>query len=259
MKPAEGYLYVIVCMRIYEVNGPCADTLDALCRRTGFNRRVVSDAMDLLFRSGKLVRTPAGITNPFAEDVIAIRRSIHEKRKSAGREGGLKSAEITKSFQSRRASKPQSKTQQDSTHLHLHKDSSSPSGELALANSGEKIPTAVATTPGIAHPDPEADLFRRGKEVLGKQAGGMIRNLLGRKGGNVAKARAAIEEASTKENAREYIGATIRGPKLGTNGAAAALRRRIEERTNGESDDDHDDVSTGGGGRPQLDPRGRYP
>lgn len=61
--------------------------------------------------------------------------------------------------------------------------------------------------------DPEMELFRRGREVLGKQSGGLIAQLKTAKGGNIALARAAIEQASTKSDPREYIGAVIRGPK----------------------------------------------
>jgi hypothetical protein len=57
----------------------------------------------------------------------------------------------------------------------------------------------------------EPDLFRRGKELLGQSAGGLIKNLLKAKKGNVALARSAIEVASTKQDPREYLGAIIRG------------------------------------------------
>jgi DNA-binding transcriptional ArsR family regulator len=62
-----------------------------------------------------------------------------------------------------------------------------------------------------AAPDPEVELFNRGRQVLGKQAGGMISKLLAAKQKNVALARAAIEQASTKSDPREYVGAVIRG------------------------------------------------
>lgn len=62
----------------------------------------------------------------------------------------------------------------------------------------------------IAAPDLEADLFRRGKEVLGKTAGGLIRQLVTAKDGKVNLARAAIETAAGKENPREYIGGILR-------------------------------------------------
>ncbi|WP_063685585.1 hypothetical protein [Bradyrhizobium stylosanthis] len=58
--------------------------------------------------------------------------------------------------------------------------------------------------------DPETELFRRGREVLGNSAGGVISQLLKAKG-KPELARAAVEVAATKENPREYIGAIIRG------------------------------------------------
>jgi hypothetical protein len=58
----------------------------------------------------------------------------------------------------------------------------------------------------------EADLFERGKSVLGRNAGGLIASLLKAKKGSVPMARAAIEQASTKHDPREYIGRVIRGP-----------------------------------------------
>lgn len=61
-----------------------------------------------------------------------------------------------------------------------------------------------------AAPDPEVDLFRRGKEVLGKSAGGLVKQLLTAKDGKVNQARAAIETAAGKNDPREYIGAIIR-------------------------------------------------
>lgn len=73
-----------------------------------------------------------------------------------------------------------------------------------------------------AAPTPEAQLFDRGKALLGATSGGIIKNLLKAKGGNIALARAAIEMASTKSNPREYIGAIVRGnhdPPANPNGA----------------------------------------
>jgi hypothetical protein len=55
----------------------------------------------------------------------------------------------------------------------------------------------------------EVELFRRGKEVLGTSAGGIIRKLLAAKGENIPLARAAVETAATKQNPREYVGAII--------------------------------------------------
>ena len=66
--------------------------------------------------------------------------------------------------------------------------------------------------------DAEKELFKRGKEILGANAGGLIAKLLKAKKRNVALCRAAIETASTKQNPREYVGALIAGGEPGEDG-----------------------------------------
>lgn len=67
---------------------------------------------------------------------------------------------------------------------------------------------------GKDHTTPEADLYQRGKEVLGPKSGGMVTRLVQIEG-NTALARACLERASLKGNPREYIGAIIKdaGPR----------------------------------------------
>lgn len=61
------------------------------------------------------------------------------------------------------------------------------------------------------NPNPEADYFWRIKEIVGQAHGGALaKRLLAAKGGNIALARAAAEQASTKQDPREYLGAIIR-------------------------------------------------
>jgi Helix-turn-helix domain len=63
---------------------------------------------------------------------------------------------------------------------------------------------------GAVSADPKTSLFRRAEEILGPRKGGLVARLLDAKGGEVALARAALETASTKANATEYIGAMLR-------------------------------------------------
>ena len=60
--------------------------------------------------------------------------------------------------------------------------------------------------------DAEKELFERGKEVLGKGAGGLVARLRKSKSGSIELTRAAIEQAATKQNPREYIGRILSGP-----------------------------------------------
>lgn len=235
MKPTEGYVYWIVCLRIYEVNGPCADSLDALARRTGYNRRIVSDALDRLFRAGKLLRNESGITNPFAEDVLAESTALHKERVRSGREGGLRAAEKRKKNQPKTGSQAIGKEEPARTHLqvHLQEDSRVPRGTLAEGvDLFQKLPKTLST-------DPEAEMYRRGKDVLGEKAGGLITKLYDHHNRNVALTRAAIERASQAQSPREFIGAMLRGRGAAKNGIAAAARRAVEQMR--EDDDERAD------------------
>lgn len=232
MKANEGYVYVVVLLRIYEVGGPCLDTLDALAVRTRLNRRIVSDTLDSLFRAGRLVRKDGGIHNPVAEVTLASSRALRAERQRAGSEGGKKSVQKRKENQSPEASKASDLLEQNPTPLQLQEqDSLFPSGNKRAAKPLK--PAKVLTPLEIAR----KELFDRGKEVLGEGTGGVIQNLLAAKHGNVALARAAIEQASTMDNPRQYVGAILRGGSNGktTNavggfsGLNARLRQAVAE------------------------------
>jgi uncharacterized protein YdaU (DUF1376 family) len=85
---------------------------------------------------------------------------------------------------------------------------------------------ADATKAACAAPDPSApdrDLFKRGKEVLGSEAGGLVTRLKNIRGGNVALVRADIERASQAADAREYVGGILNShgkPRKGFNNDA---------------------------------------
>lgn len=119
----------------------------------------------------------------------------YQKRAKAGAEGGK--------------AKANAKQSSSKTVAMLEPESSN-----ALATDN-RLPKKDAADAAI---DPEADLFRRGKEVLGRQAGGLIRQLLAAKDGKVNQARAAIEMAAGKQDPREYIGGIIRKPGNGQSG-----------------------------------------
>lgn len=100
----------------------------------------------------------------------------------------------------------------------------------------------------VAPPDPaipEREFFERGKQVLGKSAGGQLAKLLKAKGGNVALARAAIEAASQKQNPGEYIAACIRGSPPSAKPLSPFQQRRQETK---DILDDLDNFARGGSG-----------
>lgn len=121
------------------------------------------------------------------EEDLAAARASYEARAKAGEKGGKAKAESKQS-----SSNATARLEQPLTLDLDKKDAAIAAPELPLANE-------------------EVELFRRGKAVLGSAAGGLIKSLLKAKSGQIPLARAAIEQASTKQNPREYIGAVVRG------------------------------------------------
>jgi uncharacterized protein YdaU (DUF1376 family) len=115
------------------------------------------------------------------------------------------------------------KKTKDATHLQRTSNAHATHGQQQHAThmqgtgTGRKRKNAAGAAPAIR--SEEADLFHRGKAILGDNAGGLIKNLIKAKAGSIALARAAIETASTKQDPREYIAGCIRGSE-----AAAAQR-----------------------------------
>lgn len=90
---------------------------------------------------------------------------------------------------------------------------------------GEERKGKDSAAPAAPNPSsPEIDYFRRVKEICGAAGGGLGKKLLDAKGGSIPLARAAVEQASTKQDPREYLGAIIRG----RGGGVEDLRARGE-------------------------------
>lgn len=138
MTPDQGYLYVIICLRIYETGGPCKDAVEVLARRTRMNRRRTADALDFLFRDGKLVRQDDGIMNPFAAEIMAEAIALHERRVSAGQKSHSSPRRISERNQSRHPSPAVAGLEPGQTHLHLqlHKNLTGLEKEKPKAQSG---------------------------------------------------------------------------------------------------------------------------
>lgn len=73
----------------------------------------------------------------------------------------------------------------------------------------------VSGDAGPTQAELEKELFRRGRQVCGKQSGGLIASLLKSRQHDVSLARSVIEIAATKHDPREYVAAATRTPKNG--------------------------------------------
>lgn len=83
----QKILYVVVLLRIYEIGGPCRDPIESLAYRCKINKRRATEALDYLFRVGKLYHDGTGIMNKRAGSVLHNDATVREARRRAGAEG----------------------------------------------------------------------------------------------------------------------------------------------------------------------------
>jgi uncharacterized protein YdaU (DUF1376 family) len=126
-------------------------------------------------------------------------------------------AELTKAAElsdKRRASALQKHSKRDAIAPAIAEQLDTHAGATSQSHS---VPNGTGAT---APPDPKKELFDRGRQVLGRDSGGLISKLLKACGPeddpkSIAKARARIEDASTKANPAEWLG-RILAPRAGS-------------------------------------------
>lgn len=135
MKPDQKLVYMIVLLRIYEVRGPCPDSIDALSIRVGLNKRRITDALHALHVAGKLVAVPGGILNPFAIKIMEKGDALHQERVAAGAKGGSTAAEKRKEKQTTTGSQaiPDAKHEDIELDLEIQKESKKDKDSAAKA------------------------------------------------------------------------------------------------------------------------------
>lgn len=90
----------------------------------------------------------------------------------------------------------------------------------------------------------EREYFSRGREILGKSAGGQLAKLLKANGGNVSLSRSTLEMAATKHKPAEFFARAVtpngQGPPAGRGGFTSVLMDKHLERQNGTSDSEQE-------------------
>lgn len=165
------------------------------------------------------------------EEEIQRRSVVSEKRAAAGSNGGKRKREavevvaIATDLLKQTGSMTQSHTQKEDSEANA---------------SGAEAPLDPS--------EPERQFFARGKEILGRSAGGQLVKLKTVCGGNISLARSKIELAATKHNAAEFIAGVIRsGPQSPTAKPLTAHQR--ERQTSREILSELDQFISGSGGQ----------
>ncbi|KRQ99253.1 DUF1376 domain-containing protein [Bradyrhizobium valentinum] len=216
---AETYrTYHVICQLIYLNEGPIANNEHGIAGRCRQHIHTYRRCLRTLTDLGKLRVEDGRIANDRA---ITELQAIDDNRTRAAH-GGKKSAIVRaqkrndennslKNNDPAQAALSKHSNIRDKTRLEETREEKKDAAPNGARSISDELPLGHDDGPRSVTTDPETDLFRRGREVLGKSAGGLISQLLKAKDGKVALARAAIEQASTKERPREYVGAVIRG------------------------------------------------
>lgn len=189
LRAAEHGAYFLLCLHYWATGGLPSDDrqLASIARMTAREWAKAKPIIKPLFKSGEW-------KHKRIEEELAAAQEKYDKLSQAGRDGNAK----------RWGGVSPGDTKCDRLAI----PNAIAMGSQPITDKEKKDAAPDGAHP--VHPTDEADLFRRGKEVLGKNAGGLIASLRKSKG-SIPLARAAIEQASTKENPREYIGRVING------------------------------------------------
>jgi hypothetical protein len=125
MPAPKKLVYLIMILRIYESGGACADSIGGIATRVGFNKRIVSEALNELFNEGRLFRGEGGIRNPKADAIIEDSMALRERRQSSTSKAGLASAEKRKKKQSKSPTSRSTDVERNPTHLQLQEQQES--------------------------------------------------------------------------------------------------------------------------------------
>jgi hypothetical protein len=196
--------YHVICQLIYLNEGPIALNEHGIAGRCKQSIRTFRTSLKALLDLGKLTLSEGRLDNSRAKKEL---ENISDNRVNAGK-GGVKSGEVRKS-----RSKALENKEPEQASLQI--DGSQKRREEKTREDNK--------APAVAAPkNPEADLFRRVKEIVGPDKGGMMaKKLLASKDGNVALARAAAEQASQKQDGEEFLWAVIRNRGSPANDPAA--------------------------------------
>lgn len=199
LSAIEHGAYLLLIMHYWQTGGlPKEDQQLAriACMTSGEWRRarsVISAFFDVDWRHGR----------------IEFELTEAARIQAAARKGGEASARAKRERSANGAPTTVERPLNDRTNDH---GNDRPTNGQPLPSPSPRKEDAADAAPRLPIEDAETDYFRRGKAILGKNAGGLLVNLLKAKASKVPLARAVLEQASVKENPREYINAAIRGP-----------------------------------------------
>lgn len=204
---AAGHGAYLMLIKHYWCTGkPLADDDDELWRIACCDSK--REWLKLRPKVVRLFRTDGGVLrHKRVEEELAKAESNVNKRAEAGRKGAQSRWQTDANANGNRNGNAMA----EPPVRHRQNDGTSPSPSPVREEKSSEANASGAAAPAEVVESAEAQVFREGRRVLGKNAGGMLTNLRKSQGYDDTKALALIIEAEGKASPREWIGAVIRG------------------------------------------------
>lgn len=194
----EKGAYSIVLDLIYDRGGGIPDDARYISGVCGCSVRKWNAIRERLISAGKITISSGLICNSRAEKEIEIATKNADERAESGRKGGRKRAE--------NASVPNENNSIAQAELKHTRAFQKPEARVDIP-SGDKSPSGPVAVDGKSA---EAELFRFGKSVLGKNAGGVIVNLRKACEYDDAYALQLLQQAAEKHEPMAWVQAAIK-------------------------------------------------
>lgn len=198
LDDAEYRAYHVICQLIYLSECPISNHETGIAGRCNMHPLKFRAVLARLIDKKKIVWVGGKLSNPRAE--VEVGKIEVRRRSRRGEEevaGGSARGQPRKPLENKETPLGGDANRLDKTRLDKKEED------------GAKAPV-LPLGPVIVSEKPDARVYRRGREVLGPKAGGLIAKLIKAKGGVLGQAMAAIEHASTTSNPAEYIGGVLR-------------------------------------------------
>lgn len=176
-----------------------------------------------------------GCTREVCESTVypVIRRYFKKRRNWLYQKRLTETAEFVEEKSAKRRSAAKSRWGKEKPESKCNANAMHGESKCNATKAKTKAKKNIPPTEAAAPPNPEKDLFDRGKALLGPKSGGLITRLLRAKG-DPLKAMAVIVDAEDAQDPREYVAAAIKGTttarrKHTAGGGIPAYRDRTPE------------------------------
>lgn len=205
----EEAAYLRLCHQMYRRKGPVPNSDRMLCSLWRCHQNKARPLLQKLIAKGKIaVTADGGLTNLRVLGELEARAEVSKSRAESGRTGGTKSGHVRRTQGTRAPHTRETLEDAQSNLLKINNTNEAKRSREEKIRKEEKedaAPSAASTRAEL-----EREFFRKGKQLCGKNAGGLLATLLKSRQQDIGLAMAVLDAAAMKQDPREYVAASCK-------------------------------------------------